>query len=304
MSEAALTLCFFLFVMATVGAALLLTRWTTASKMPPEGLTMPEAPEGKGISANLAQSMYVLGELAPVPKVKRDPTRARLIAAGYRGPAAPAILAGTRIATAILCALVLGWVGLLDHESLAMGFLLAVCGLGFGYLLPDRVVDAKISQRCAGLERALPNALDLMVLSVESGQSLDSALNDTARELRLLYPELSSEFAQVQVELRAGRSRTEVLYNLGQRTRSQELKKLSTVLIDSDRFGTSLGPALRTHARYLRTRRRYESQEAARKLSVKLIFPVFFLIMPSVFIITVGPAVLTFYEAIAPALAR
>jgi len=108
----------------------------------------------------------------------------------------------------------------------------------------------------------------------------------------------------VQVELRAGRSRTEVLYNLGQRTRSQEIKKLSTVLIDSDRFGTSLGPALRTHARYLRTRRRYESQEAARKLSVKLIFPVFFLIMPSVFIITVGPAVLTFYEAIAPALSR
>ncbi|MGC4051709.1 MAG: type II secretion system F family protein [Paludibaculum sp.] len=125
---------------------------------------------------------------------------------------------------------------------------------------------------------------------------------ETSRELRGIYPELSSEFAQVQVELRAGRSRSEVLYSLGQRTNSMELRKLSTVLIDSDRFGTSLGPALRNHARYLRTRRRHKAQESARKLSVKLIFPVFFLIMPAVFVITLGPAVLTFYEAIGPTL--
>ena len=93
-----------------------------------------------------------------------------------------------------------------------------------------------------------------------------------------------------------------MLYSMGQRTSSKEMKKLATVLIDSDRFGTSLEPALRTHSRYLRTRRRHGAQESARKLSVKLIFPVFFLIMPAIFVITLGPAVLSFYEALAPSL--
>jgi tight adherence protein C len=302
MSEGLLTVCFFLFVMATVGAILLLVRWRVAARMPEGGLELPQVGKSQGFGANLAQSMFVIGELAARSKENRDPLRNRLIAAGYRSPAAATIFYGVKVVTALLGGLVLGWVGLLDQESLVMGFVLGVCGAGFGYLLPDRVLDARVKTRCEQLERSLPNALDLMVLSVEAGQSLDSALVETSRELRVLYPELSSEFAQVQVELRAGRARSEVLYGLGQRTSSLELKKFATVLIDSDRFGASLGPALRTHARYLRTRRRFESQEAARKLSVKLLFPIFFLIMPAVFIVTVGPAVMTFYEAVGPTL--
>lgn len=302
MSETMMTLCFFLFVMATVGAALLMVRWRTAAKLQEGGLTPPEATGQTGLAASLQESMYVIGELAPGQKQRKDPTRNMLVAAGYRSPAAPTVFYGTKVAAALAVGVVLGWIGLLDHDSLSVGFVLSICGMGFGFLLPDRVLQAKVTQRCYQLERALPNSLDLMVLSIEAGQSLDSALVETSRELRGLYPELASEFAQVQVELRAGRSRTEVLYSLGQRTNSQELRKLSTVLIDSDRFGTSLGPALRNHARYLRTRRRHKAQESARKLSVKLVFPVFFLIMPSVFVITLGPAVLTFYEAIGPTL--
>src|SRR5207245_8757175 len=99
-------------------------------------------------------------------------------------------------------------------------------------------------------------------------------------------------FAHVHLELRAGKSRAEALQQLGARSGDSELKKLSSVLIDSDRFGSSLGPALRTHAKYLRTRMRQQAQEAARKISVKLIFPVFFLIFPSVLLVTLGPAVL------------
>lgn len=302
MSETMMAVCFFLFVMASVGAALLLVRWRTASKIQDGGLQGPQPSGQKGLSASLQESMYVIGELAAGQKPSKDSTRNSLIAAGYRSPAAGTIFYGTKIAVALLCGVVLGWIGLLDHDSLSVGFVLSICGMGFGFLLPDRVLDAKVNQRCYQLERALPNALDLMVLGIEAGQSLDSALVETSRELRGLYPELSSEFGQVQVELRAGRSRTEVLYALGQRTNSMELRKLSTVLIDSDRFGTSLGPALRNHARYLRTRRRHKAQESARKLSVKLVFPVFFLIMPAVFVITLGPAVLTFYEAIGPTL--
>jgi tight adherence protein C len=301
MTETLLGLCFFLFVMATVGAILLVFRWRAAARLE-QGDVEFASGKAKGAWAGLLQSMFVIGELAPGPKVRRDPVRGRLVSAGYRSPAAPVIFEGVKVASLVVLALVLGWVGLLDQESPVMAIVLAACGAGFGYLLPDRILDSQVTQRALRVERALPNALDLMVLSVEAGQSLDSALIDTSRELGNLYPELSNEFSQVQMELRAGRSRTEVLYSMGQRTGSKELKKLATVLIDSDRFGASLGPALRTHARYLRTRRRHGAQESARKLSVKLIFPVFFLIMPAIFVITLGPAVLTFYEALAPTL--
>ena len=301
MTETLLGVCFFLFVMATVGAILLIFRWRAAERLAHGDVEFASG-KAKGAWAGLLQSMFVIGELAPGPKIRRDPVRVRLIAAGYRSPAAPVIFEGVKVASLLVLALILGWVGLLYQESLVIAIVLAVCGAGFGYLLPDRVLDAQVNGRALKVERALPNALDLMVLSVEAGQSLDSALVDTSRELRSLYPELSNEFAQVQMELRAGRSRTDVLFSMGQRTGSKELRKLATVLIDSDRFGTSLGPALRTHARYLRTRRRHGAQEAARKLSVKLIFPVFFLIMPAIFVITLGPAVLTFYEALAPTL--
>lgn len=301
MTETLLGVCFFLFVMATVGAILLIFRWRAAERLAHGDVEFASG-KAKGAWAGLLQSMFVIGELAPGPKVRRDPVRGRLISAGYRSPAAPVIYEGVKVASLLVLALILGWVGLLYQESPMIAIVLVACGAGFGYLLPDRVLDAQVTARALHVDRALPNALDLMVLSVEAGQSLDSALVDTSRELRLLYPELSNEFAQVQIELRAGRTRTDVLYSMGQRTSSKEMKKLATVLIDSDRFGTSLGPALRTHARYLRTRRRHEAQESARKLSVKLIFPVFFLIMPAIFVITLGPAVLTFYEALAPSL--
>lgn len=297
MTEALLTLCFFLFVMATVGVALLLFRWTGGRRLDDGSIELPKDLKHKPLESGLVNTMYVIGEVAPLKKAGQASPRERLIAAGFRAPHAEAVFNGSKVAVALGLALVLGWVGLLDHESLVMSFVLAVCGAGFGYMLPERLLDRMAHSRGEKLERALPNALDLMVLSVEAGQSLDSALIETSRELRHIYPELSAEFAQVQVETRAGRSRSEVLYALGQRTNSVEIRKLATVLIDCDRFGTSIGPALRTHARFLRLRRRQEAQESARKLSVKLIFPVFFLIMPSVFVVTLGPAVLSFSEA-------
>ncbi len=298
MGETLLTLCFFLFVMATTGAVLLVFRWTAEPRLRDGTIALPEK-KGRGtLASTLAEGMFVLGAMIPGDKRGRDPFRTRLQAAGFRAAYASSIFQGTKVATALALALTLGWIGLLDKESLSLSLLLALCGAGFGFLLPDRVLESMVRRRTRELERALPNALDLLVLGVEAGQSLDSALADTSRELRSVYPELASEFAQVQAESRAGRSKSEVLHALGRRTQSKEIRKLATVLADTERFGTSLGPALRTHARYLRIRRRLEAQESARKLSAKLVFPVFFLIMPSVFIVTLGPAVLTFFESI------
>ncbi len=162
-------------------------------------------------------------------------------------------------------------------------------------LLPDWVLERMVSHRVTLLRRGLPAALDLMVLAIEAGQSLDAAIIDTSRSLRISYPDLASEFTQLHLELKANTSRVDALRNFADRTNEPELKKFAALLIDTDRFGASLAPALRTHARYLRTRFRQIAQERARKVAVKLIFPVFFLIFPSVVLITLGPAVILIF---------
>ena len=167
--------------------------------------------------------------------------------------------------------------------------------MGFGYLLPDRVLERLAARRVFQLRRGLPAALDLMVLAVEAGQSLDAAILEASRGLRATHPELASEFTQLHLELRANTTRAEALRNFAERSRDMELRKFTNLLIDTDRFGTSLGPALKTHARYLRIRFRQMAQEKARKVSVKLIFPVFFLIFPSVILVTLGPAVILIF---------
>lgn len=262
-----------------------------------EAPAMPPLPAAGRWSARLLGTLLHLGVLAPAPAAGDASLRARLAAAGFRHPAAPAVFQGVRVAAAVLLAAGLAWASAAQGGDAAGAAAAAVCGLGIGMLAPKWALAARSQSRIQRIHAGLPAALDLMVLSVEAGQNLDVAIAETARELRGIFPELASEFSQVQLEIRAGRPRAEVLADLGRRTGSPELRKLAAVLIDSDRFGASLAPALRTHSRYLRTRRRQAAQEAARKLAVKLIFPVFFLIMPAVLVVTLGPAVLSFYEA-------
>lgn len=293
MSELTLTITFFFFVMATVGAALLLLRWRVASQ--------PGAPDGAGSRwSPFLKSLLYVAEIAPAPATRARSVREQLVAAGYRAPYAVKLLHGTKILAGLVPGIAAGWAALLVREDLWLAMLAALGAGGFGFLLPDRILRHMAKDRAGRIDASLPAALDLMLLSVDAGQTLDSALIETSRELQGLYPEISSELQQVQLELRAGRSRGDVLHELGRRTDSKELRKLSLTLVDADRFGTSLGPALRAHARYIRTQRKLSAQEAARKLGVKLIFPVFFLIMPSVFLVTLGPAVLQIVQSLRP----
>jgi tight adherence protein C len=299
-SEFALLSAFFLFAMAGVFGVCWLWVWRTRADLS----LVPGGEGGSGPPPSWREQavlfLRTLGETIPNPWQSKATLQRLLLAAGHRHPASLTVFYGIKWTVSVLLGLVLAWVGLLARQDAVSAILLAVCGLGFGLLFPDRVLESRVSQRRWRLELALPASLDLMVLSVEAGQSLDAAIFETSRELRDLYPDLSGELAQVQLELRAGRSRSDVLQDLGRRTTSGELKKLAAVLVDTDRFGTSLAPALRTHARYLRTRRRHLAQESARKLGVKLIFPVFFLIMPSVFVVTLGPSVLQIYRQVLP----
>ena len=164
MTEGLIVICFFLFVAATVGAALLLFRWRSA---PLEKDSPIESQHG--LQHGLLKSMFFISEISGKSRSLGQSERQRLAAAGYRAPAAPNVFHGIKVAAAVCFALFLGWVGLLDKESSLVAILLAACGAGFGYLLPERILDARIRQRNLRLERAVPNALDLMVLSVEAG---------------------------------------------------------------------------------------------------------------------------------------
>jgi len=249
-------------------------------------------PELEGTQAFFAQAFRRVGENVPGAQAASNPIRGLLVSAGYRYPSAVPIFYGVKCAAALFFAVLAATAAAVNSGQAAAALIAALCGGGFGFLLPDFLLKPMIRARATRIRRALPPALDLLILSIEAGQSLNQAIVDTSSELRGAHPELSAELAQVHLELRAGKTRADALQRLGARNGDPELKKLSSLLIDSDRFGTSLAPALRTHVKYLRTRMRQLAQESARKVSVKLIFPVFFLVFPSVLLVTLGPAVL------------
>jgi tight adherence protein C len=294
--SAGLLIGLFLFVLAAVTAAgyvfvLRPSRTEGPEVQIPVAITLGQR-ELPAAQAAVVDIFRQLGEAIPGPAHKAVELRMQLSAAGYRWPSAVSIFLGIKAASALMLGAACAWGAMIGRSDASAALLAAICGLGFGYLIPDRVLDRLAARRIAQLRRGLPAALDLLVLGIEAGQALDAAILDTSRGLRVSYPALASEFTLLQLELKANMARSEALKNFADRCRDMELRKFAHLLIDTDRFGTSLGPALKTHARYLRIRFRQSAQEKARKVAVKLIFPVFFLIFPSVILVTLGPAVI------------
>jgi len=147
---------------------------------------------------------------------------------------------------------------------------------------------------------SLPDALDLLVVSVEAGLGLDQAIQHVAHELQVSHRELSEDLSLVTLEMRAGKRRADALRNFAERTGESEIRKLIAILIQSDRFGTSMGESLRTHSDFLRTRRRQEAEERAGKVGVKLVFPIFFFILPSMLCVAAGPGILQIVKYLFP----
>ena len=161
----------------------------------------------------------------------------------------------------------------------------------FGYLAPMQYVQLRIRRRQRAIARGLPNALDLMVVCVESGLGIDQTMLQVAKELQFAHPEICGEFTVMNLELRAGIRRADALHNLADRTGVEDVKKLVAVLVQTDRFGTSIAQCLRGHADYLRNMARQKAEERASKLAVKLVFPIFFCVLPSLFVVTLGPVI-------------
>lgn len=257
----------------------------------PSVLNQPDLPAPQ---AAVLDIFSMVGRFIPERSPQREAARKLLLMAGYRWPSAVSTFLGIKCSTAFTLGVAGAWASLTFNDGSAVS-LAAICGLGFGFLVPDRVLEYVARSRGERLRRGLPAALDLLALAVEAGQSIDSAIAETARGLRVGHPDLAAEFTQLHLELRAEASREDALRSFAARTQDQEIRKFAALIMDTDRFGTSLGPALRSHSHYLRTRFRQKAQERARKVAVKLIFPVFFLIFPSVILVTLGPAVILIF---------
>jgi tight adherence protein C len=250
----------------------------------------------------LLETLRRIGRAAPVRPQESDRLRTRLRLAGYVVPSAASIFSGIRVACAGLLGLVIFSIALYSVESLYQATLGALCAALVGFILPNLILNRWIRNRAQRLRAGLPMVLDLLVLGLEAGQSLDAALIETGHQLREPFPDLCAELSLVQLEIFANKSRAQAFRNLATRNEEIEIRRLAQVLIDSDRFGTSLAPALRTHVHYLRLRMRQKARETARKVSVKLVFPLFFLIFPAVLLVTLGPAILQVVSQLGPML--
>ena len=302
MTTAGLLIAFFLFTLMAVSAAgyMLVLKPSGAdgddSEVPSALVrTQPDLPAPQ---AAILDIFRLIGNAVPEGSAQRSSARKLLLLAGFRWPSAVSSFLGIKIATAFTLGVAGAWASVTFSNGSASS-LAALCGIGFGFLLPDRVLERVARSRGERLRRGLPAALDLLVLVIEAGQSIDAAVLETSRGLRISHPDLASEFTQLHLELRAEASREDALRNFTQRTQDLEIRKFVALLMDTDRFGSSLGPALRAHSHYLRTRFRQGAQEKARKVGVKLIFPVFFLIFPSVILVTLGPAVILIFQQMA-----
>jgi tight adherence protein C len=236
-----------------------------------------------------------VGDKAPHSTKELGSLRLRLVQAGYRRHEALTIFFGIRVVFA------LGLFALLSTSFIARpNMTLALGGLGVGYVLPGMVLARMAKRRAHRIRLSLADALDLLVVSVEAGLGLDQALSRVGSELEFAYPELSDELRLINLELRAGKPRAEALRNLADRTGVDDLSALVTMLIQTDKFGTSVAQSLRVYSETLRTKRRQRAEEAAAKTGVKMVFPLVLCIFPAIWIVTIGPAAIRFVTVLFP----
>ena len=244
----------------------------------------------------LESLMETFGERVTARRADWSRVQEKLLQAGYRRSGAVAAYFGARLA--ILTVSGVGSVfGALTFGAPPAGVVLGgAVGAAFGWLAPQYYVKRRIRKRQLSLQRALPDTLDLLVVCVEAGLGLNQALVRVSDEIEHVSEIMSEELVLANLEIRAGTPRDEALRNLGERTGLGDLKSLTAMLVQTDRFGTSIATALRVHSDTMRTKRRQRAEEAAAKTTIKLVFPLVLFIFPAMFVVILGPAVLHILE--------
>jgi tight adherence protein C len=245
----------------------------------------------------LGKALIGLGKLLPSSEKELTHSQQLMVRAGYRSPETVLVMRGVKVFLPFaLLALVL-FTGLYKQNPIFILLAAAVAG----FLLPELWLTWRVRVRQKWIVLGLADALDLLVVCVESGLWLDQALNRVAQEIRIAHPALSEELQLVNLEMRGGKSRVEALRELAVRTGVEDLKALTAMLIQTDRFGTDLAQALRLYSDNLRTKRRQRAEELAAKTTIKMVPPLVFFIFPALFVVLLGPAFIILIRQIFPA---
>lgn len=287
-----------IFILITSAGLLLFHREAMVQRL--SGLVTPDEKKASilGILQRTGASLgnNMMGQLerfVPRSQSELSVVERRLVRAGYRNDSAVKFFYGAKCLVPLVLCLIVATTGLAHFGGL---FLYALA-LGLGFLAPDFWLGSQIKSRQAKIRRGLPDVLDLMVICIEAGQSLDQATIRTAEELRKAHPAITDELGVVVLEQRAGRARTDAWRQFAERTAVDVVRNLVSVLVQAEKFGTSIAKTLRVHADTLRTQRRQKVEEQAAKTSVKLVFPLVFFIFPSLFVVTLGPAIIVIQES-------
>lgn len=226
-----------------------------------------------------------------LPRSPKEMTRLRkrMARAGYHNAMAPVIYSafefGLPLVIFVLCLFLLG-----PRLGLFFGALLGLVG----FMLPGVWLSREITKRKKAIANGLPDALDLLIVCVEAGLGLDQAIVKASEELAVSHRALAEELVILTTEIRAGKPRLEAFKNFAERTKVDEVRQLVSMLVQTDRFGTSVAQALRTQAEVSRTKRRQNAEERAAKIGVKLVFPLVFFLFPAMYVVTLGPAIIKF----------
>ncbi len=228
--------------------------------------------------------------------------RQRFMHAGFRGDKAPMLFFATKTILAIAFPVAFMVLAGVSRVPMAFNLVLAlIVGLAaLGYYLPNVYLRRRIANRQLEIFEAFPDAIDLMTVAVEAGLALDAAIARVGQEIGMNSGELEDEIRLVGLELRAGATREQALRNLALRTGVEEVELFVAMLVQTDRFGTSMAESLRVHSDSLRTKRRLRAEEAAAKIPLKLLFPLIFCIFPSMLLVLLGPAVISIYRVFFP----
>jgi tight adherence protein C len=236
--------------------------------------------------------------LAPKKEGNISEMRRLFIRAGYRKPNVLPLFFGLKVLLALsfFGTIIIGklffWEWITPEKFTYISILMTL----LGFYLPNLWMKMRISSRKEKIQRGIPDALDLMVVCVEAGTGLDAALNRTAEEMKKTNSVLAEELSLVNLEIRAGKPKQEALKNLAWRTDLEDLSNLTTILIQTEKFGTSIAQALRVHSDFMRTKRFQRAEEMAQKMPIKMIIPLALFILPMFFLITLGPAIFMFIK--------
>jgi tight adherence protein C len=290
----------FIFVsllVAAAGLALSPSGATTIEQRLDEVAGLRDSPDDqtRHYGHTVVDTLKRVGNAIPRSPSEMGKLQRRLVTAGYRGFDAIAVFFGIRIATALLMFVVFG-TPILFRPNLMVA--LGACGLG--YVLPGFLLGRMAKRRQHRIRLGLPDALDLLVVSVEAGLGLDQAIQRVSDELAFAHKDLSDELRLINLELRAGKGRGEALHNLAERIDVDDVTSLVAMLVQTDKFGTSVARSLRVHSDTLRTKRRQRAEEAAAKTGVKMVFPLVLCIFPAIWVVTIGPAAIKFVQVLVP----